>query len=124
MESKKSRPNSGSPGYIKGLPLKTADLVIPSDVTQPTYMEEPVKGFPLLGADNDGRCYSVQDSISNVKNKQLSDFLLDDFSDTRYFEDPVLSFSDSLLTGCHVDLNFEELRDFCLNNKFQNFVMF
>ena len=30
-----------------------------------------------------------------------------------YFEDPQLTFDDSLLYGCHMDMNYDELKEFC-----------
>jgi hypothetical protein len=54
-----SRRNSGSPGYIKGMPLKTGILstkVVGADPTSVPYIVEPVSGFYLRGAKNNGEC--------------------------------------------------------------------
>lgn len=124
MQDQFSRKNSGSPGYIKGLPVKTGTLVIPEQNPTQAYLKEPMQAFPLLGGDNKGQCYTVKDSIvTTVKNEDKA-FKMADFSDLRYYEDPSLTFEDSILTGCHLDMNRQELQDFCLNKKFQNLVIF
>ena len=46
-------------------------------------------------------------------------------NDLKYFDDPTLTFEDSIITGCHLDLTFQELLDFCSkDNKFQNLMIF
>lgn len=61
MESENSRQNSGGPGYVNGMLLKTGtELVVNNDITIPPHVKEPISGFPLLGADNQGKCYSVK----------------------------------------------------------------
>jgi len=106
------------------MPLKIGNKFVPDDVAKLAYINEPVNGFQLLAGDNQGKCYSVKDSISTVKNTMTSDFLMKDFTDSKYFDDPTLTFEDSILTGCHLDLNFAELKDFCTSKKFQNLVIF
>lgn len=118
MEDQYARRNSGSPGYIKGFPVKTGTLEVPPDQPTKAYIKEPVQAFPLLGGDNTGTCYSVQDSIMKGMKNKVTDFKMKDFDDLRYYEDPTLTFEDAILTGCHVDLNRKELEDFCINMKF------
>ena len=56
-ENLEARRNSGSPGYIKGLQLKTGTLstdnmsAIEASKSK-AYILEPVNGFKLLGANN------------------------------------------------------------------------
>jgi hypothetical protein len=38
--------------------------------------------------------------------------------DLKYFDDPTLTFEDSIITGCHLDLNYQELMDFCTDKEF------
>ena len=48
-----------------------------------------------------------------------------DINDLKYFDDPTLTFEDSIVTGCHLDLTFDELMEFCSKeNQFQNLVIF
>ena len=35
-----------------------------------------------------------------------------------YYEDPVLTFEDSLIYGCSLQLTLDELEDFCTRNMF------
>ena len=44
----------------------------------------------------------------------MADFVMADVDDVKYFEDPVLTFDNSIVYGCHMDLNYEELKEFCL----------
>ena len=124
LESESSRLNSGSPGYIKGVQLKTGQLIKPTDPAQLSYINEPVNGFPLLGADNSGQCYSMKVAISDELSVLADGFIMDDINDSKYFEDPLLTFDDSIVTGCHLDLNYQELNDFCDGQKFKNLVLF
>ena len=124
MENTNTRKNSGSPGYLKGMPIKTGVQIVPDDVKKLPYINEKINGFQLLSGDNQGKCYSVKESISGIKNTMTSDFLMNDFTDSKYFEDPTLSFEDSIITGCHLDLDFNQLKDFCTAKKFQNLVIF
>ena len=91
-------------------------------------MSEPVNGYTLRGADNSGACYATINPIKaleggtaiikvddTVKGKVESFInLIDDFEkDRQYYEDPVLTFENSILSGCHIDLNFEQFKTFC-----------
>ena len=60
IQNEKARHNSGEPGYIKGMQIKTANIKNPTDATKPAYMLESKNGFTFLGADNTGKCYSVK----------------------------------------------------------------
>lgn len=91
--------------------------MVPDEDATNAYINEPTQGFPLLGADNTGKCFSVKDSISGVPSS-ITEFYMTDFKDLKYIEDPLLTFEDSILTGCHLDLTYDELRDFCTNKKF------
>ena len=66
-----------------------------------------LKGFPLRGAYNDGTCYFVKDLVQDDgKNKDSSKdltkltTLIENASQRTYFEDPVLTFEDSMVYGC------------------------
>ena len=85
------------------------------------YIYEPVDGFKLRGANNQGECYKLKKTlttpvidISKVKNsdgtpKFNPDLDMKDSKDQKYFNDPAITFEDSIVTGCHLDLNFAEL---------------
>lgn len=118
VEDKYSRKNSGAPGYIKGKAVKTGTLEIPTNNPTKSHIKEPINAFPFIGADNTGLCYSVKDSIIMSLKNEAKQFKMTDFKDIRYYEDPTLTFEDSILTGCHVDLNRKELETFCQTKAF------
>lgn len=74
-------------------------------------------GFPLRGATNTGKCYYVNESIRDPTAKLTENFtgtstvtpLIETADEKTYFEDPVLTFEDSLMYGCSLDLNLVEL---------------
>jgi len=39
-------------------------------------------------------------------------------------DDPILTFDDSTLYGCKVNLTRAELQDYCTNKKWQNLMLF
>lgn len=41
-----------------------------------------------------------------------------------YFDDPVLTFEDSFVYGCSIELTYDELKDFCLNRGWNNLMLF
>jgi len=45
-------------------------------------------------------------------------------TDYKYFNDPVVTFEDSIVTGCHLDLNFDDLKEFCDEKHFKNLMIF
>jgi len=47
-------------------------------------------------------------------------------AERHYFEDPLLTFDDSILYGCHLDMNYAELQEFCANEnkRFKYLVLF
>ena len=50
--------------------------------------------------------------------------MLDNVDVKTYFEDPVLTFEDSLIYGCSIELNLDEFEKFCKNNMFQHLMLF
>ena len=74
-------------------------------------MNEPISGFPLLGQDNKGLCYKIRDSLSQpIFSLQAGDpFTMTDINDLKYFDDDYLTFEDSIINGCHLDLTLTEL---------------
>ena len=119
FENKDSRKLSGSPGYLRGKPvvIGKVEKVEVSNEGGSTSLEDQINinlnGFPLRGADNDGSCYYVDETVTTPIEK-LSDSvdslaLIDNHLQRTYFEDPVLTFEDSLIYGCKLDLTLEEL---------------
>ena len=113
FENEHSRQNSGAPGYVKGSILKTGTLYTPppansGDEAEKPYIQEPIGGFPMLGADNTGKCLFIKEALIDPKTK-IDTADMESIKDLKYFEDESLSFDDSLLTGCHIDLNYQEL---------------
>ena len=97
-------------------------------VTQDTkgLINEPKGGFFLRGADNQGQCYKIQNTIRITKDDVPSstEYTMSAPEDIKYFDDPVLTFDDSIVYGCHLDLNFQELKNFCQNQEFQYLMLF
>ena len=60
-----SRKREGGPGYTKGSKLLIGNG-IPTD--SGTYVNISSSGFPIRGADNQGRCYNIKTAISNSLN--------------------------------------------------------
>lgn len=69
----------------------------------------------MRGADNTGECYNIKKTIAAANDEQteVSSYVMEDENDVKYFEDPILKFDDSIVYGCHLDLNFDELKTFC-----------
>lgn len=49
---------------------------------------------------------------------------MDDSKDYKYYNEPAITFEDSIVTGCHLDLNFKGLEEFCDKNEFSNLMIF
>ena len=47
-----------------------------------------------------------------------------DSKDLKYYNAPSLTFEDSIVTGCHLDLTYKELQKFCKEKLFQNLMIF
>lgn len=133
-----ARKNSGAPGYITGNLLKTGtlstDKMTQMEAAKATpYIKEPVNGFQLLGANNKGECFKIKKTLTDGQvdiskkdgsgkfdpNKDMADS-----QDYKYFDAPTLTFEDSIVTGCHLDLNYDELETFCKEKQFQNLMIF
>lgn len=118
---------SGSPGYIKGKPLligTSKDGSTPAIFEGVTYN---LDGFALRGADNDGRCYYTKQAVSHGNENPTfgpDDLTVDSVDQKMYYDDPVLTFEDSMVYGCTLELNLDELDDFCSNNKWRNLMLF
>jgi hypothetical protein len=91
------RLNSGGSGYDIDSAIKVGS------VNNDDFIAELKHGLRLRGADNDGECQYVEASLNDELN---------------FYEDPLLSFTDSTLYGCHLDLTLAELQEFCDSNKY------
>jgi len=110
VESDRSRTNSGAVGYLKGKNLRVGTGKSKQYSTgKKEWIIEPASGFYLRGATNDGECWT--DSGPNAGKE-------------RYYDDPILGFTDSMLYGCHLDLTYEELETFCKDNKYKDYEIF
>ena len=137
MESESSRAYAGSPGYIKGRPILFANS---KDVTKKddsgneeiyTSLNYNLNGFALRGADNMGKCYSVNTPLKKDDRSTLSSItgavtkpLIESVKDLLYYDDPVFTFEDSLLYGCTVELNQAELASFCKNREWIHLMIY
>ena len=84
-------------------------------------------GFALRGADNDGKCYFLKEAVSGGNENPKfddNDVTIETIDQRMYYDDPVLTFEDSMVYGCTLDLNLDELIDFCKNNKWKNLMLF
>lgn len=99
------RLNSGGSGYDIDSAIKVGKINSSED-----FIEELKHGLRLRGADNDGECTEVDGSIEDAL----------DF----FYEDPLLSFTDSTLYGCHKDLSLTDLQAFCDGKKYQEMMLF
>ena len=50
--------------------------------------------------------------------------LLNTVNDLTYFEDPVLTFEDSLIFGCSLHFTYDELEDFCTKDLQKHLMLF
>ena len=135
LESDNSIMYSGSPGYIKGKPLLVGTTLVDVPVvgsTSTVGVQYNLNGFSLRGADNDGKCYYLKNGITPKRSTAYeydedftaNEMTVDSIDDKMYFDDPVLTFEDSIIYGCTIELNAEELHDFCLNGKWRNLMIF
>ena len=76
LENENSRKLSGSPGYLRGSPVlvgQTESVTFtPAGQGISTQVEKVnlnYHGFPLRGAQNDGKCYFVDQAVSGDKKK-------------------------------------------------------
>lgn len=91
-------------------------------------MSEPINGFAIRAADNSGKCYASKKVIKAMQDgkvvvdleqpiidgvKAFLDTIEDLETDKQYYEDPVLTFENSILTGCYLDMNRDEFTKFC-----------
>lgn len=81
-------------------------------------MEEPKQGFFFRGADNKGECISITLAEDQTFEDYISKYVPD------YTEDPQFTFEDSIIYGCHMDMDYLQLKDFCKNKRFQNLLLF
>lgn len=129
---------SGSPGYIRGYPILIGQTEVETQVNESgstTQLEKinfNLNGFPLRGATNNGKCYYVNQSIKDPLVKLDENFtgaasveaLIETADEKTYFDDPVLTFEDSLTYGCSMDLNLAELQEFCSNDYYRHLMLF
>ena len=67
----------------------------------------------MRGADENGYCYYVETAhdgrVLEPGEFGYDKIKADTVNEALYFDDPLLSFHDSMIYGCRMDLNFEEL---------------
>ena len=135
LEDKDSRKLSGSPGYLRGMPviIGQVEKVPITDESGSTSLEDQINinldGFPLRGADDQGTCFYVDETVQSPIEKLTDsvatlDILIDSYKEKTYFEDPVLTFEDSLVYGCKLELTLEELQEFCRNSYYKHLMLY
>lgn len=115
-QTAESRVSSGTPGYLKQYPIRTASKVIRD--TGKDEMAELKDGMYLRGADNSGECIQLTLGAGETYETKIKNFV------PEYTEDPLLTFEDSILYGCHLDLDFNGLRDFCNTKGYEKLLLF
>lgn len=103
-----SRYNSGGPGYLKGMKLLVGSA---NETANGTYINVSTNGFQLRGADNQGLCYNIKTSISTGFN--VTSYLIENYTEQMYFDDPAITFKESQVYGCKYQLNRTGLQEFC-----------
>lgn len=130
IQNANDRLNSGAPGYainsaIKIGSLSAATVIVDGNGVSP--IDELKHGLRMRGADNEGQCYYVKQGVTDPTFSWPGDDtvpLIETVSDLNFFEDPLLTITDSTLYGCHLDLTLDELEDFCVNDKFKFLMLF
>lgn len=120
FQSESSRRSSGTPGYIKAYPLRTATRV--PDAEGPDSMEELQDGMYIRGADNSGQCIELDGA--SVQGETAEQAFKRQYPAHRYTEDPRFTFEDSIMYGCHKDMTFAELKSYCENAEYENLLIF
>lgn len=120
---------SGAPGYLKGQPIligkKAKEMVNTATGSQieKEFIKYNLEGFPLRGQDQNGNCLWLKEPVTEFKASKTYTpptdngviEPLEDINEKLYLDNSVLTFEDSMLFGCSVELTFDELADFCNN---------
>jgi hypothetical protein len=90
-----------------------------------------LNGFALRGADNMGRCFSVNTPLKKEDRTALSSITgavtkpsIESVKELLYYDDPVFTFEDSMLYGCTVELSQAELTNFCKNKEWIHLMIY
>ena len=67
-----------------------------------------------------GERTKLTDTLTSIQGYDM----IDNVDVKTYFEDPVLTFEDSTIYGCSIELNLEEFKNFCNSNMFQHLMLF
>lgn len=93
--------------------IKVGKLV--EDLKEPknNYILSRKDGFKVRGADNEGVCYSAYQSVLSSAISTTTAGIVNpkvqSTDEELYFDDPLLTFDDSVVYGCKVQLNLQEL---------------
>ena len=91
-----------------GYKTPTLDPNTKVDTGKGKSIQEQISGFYLRGADNQGMCYNIAKTLDGTDNTITDDskYLIKSEKELRYFpDDPLLTFEDSVLYGCNLDLD-------------------
>ena len=69
--------------------------------------------FKIRGADDQGKCYMVKKSLFATSKDLQDGFKVSTPRDEVYYDDPDLTFADSIVYGCKLHLNYSEFENFC-----------
>ena len=105
-ESEYSRSQSGSPGYVNGLPV----LLGKPNTVDTNFIDANENGFQLYGADDTGNCLiETTDPIDPT---------------AFYYSNPVIKFANDAMYGCKISYTSAELQTFCAGTDYQNIALF
>ena len=96
------------------------------------FIKYNLEGFPLRGQDQNGNCLWLKEPVTEFKASKTYTpptdngviEPLEDINEKLYLDNSVLTFEDSMLFGCSVELTFDELADFCNNQGWYNMLIF
>jgi hypothetical protein len=69
--------------------------------------------FKIRGADDNGECYLVKQPLFTLSQDLTSGFKIAKPEDHTYYDDPDLTFADSIVYGCKLRLTYDEFFSFC-----------
>ena len=81
----------------------------------------------MRGADENGQCYWTKKNVYPPNDQNVMsykpEFKIETLEERLYYDDPVLSFEDELMTGCALRFTKDELINFCDGQGWKNLVI-
>ena len=80
--------------------------------------------FKIRGADNFGQCYFVKQPLFSASSDLVSGSKISTPNEDTYYDDPDLTFADSIVYGCKLRLSFDEFYSFCDSKQWQYLMLY